>query len=64
MRFRHSETGAAYCIVPALRNVREGLGSHFCVCAGEVKSLGYPPVENFKRKLVEADDRSNKSDSR
>jgi hypothetical protein len=44
--------GTACFIVPApsaglgqaLRNVREGRGTHFCGCAGEVKSLGHPPV--------------------
>jgi len=36
------KTGTACRIVPALRTVREGQGTHFCGCAGEVKSLRHP----------------------
>jgi len=30
---------------PALRKVREGRGTHCVGDAGEIKSLGHPPVE-------------------
>jgi hypothetical protein len=43
------KSGTACYIVPALRKVREGRGTHFCGCAGEVKSLGHP------RRLLQLD---------
>lgn len=30
-------------VVPALRKVREGRGTHFIADAGDIKSLGHPP---------------------
>jgi hypothetical protein len=34
-------------VVPALRKLREGLGTHSIVDANEFQSLGYPSVKVF-----------------
>lgn len=50
--------------MPALRNVREGRGTHWVAYAKEIKSVGHPPwIRNRLRLLIETGSRRG-SDTR